>query len=79
MRVFCLGRSSARSAVARENGIRGVPWFRIAVTTTRIGINADRGYRLPCVVGVGTATQMIKTGDLVEVDGSKGSVRVIRG
>ena len=49
------------------------------MSTTRIGINADRGYRLPCVVGVGTATQMIKTGDLVEVDGSKGSVRVIRG
>ncbi len=32
----------------------------------------------PCVVGVGTATQMIKTGDIVEVDGSKGIVRVIR-
>lgn len=39
----------------------------------------SREYRIPCVVGVGTATQMIKTGDTVEVDGGKGIVRVIRG
>ena len=38
----------------------------------------SREYRIPCVVGVGTATLMIKTGDTVEVDGSKGIVRVIR-
>ncbi|MBI2800272.1 MAG: PEP-utilizing protein mobile subunit [Gammaproteobacteria bacterium] len=38
----------------------------------------SREYRIPCVVGVGTATLMIKTGDTVEVDGGKGIVRVIR-
>ncbi|KAH9256974.1 hypothetical protein BASA82_001088 [Batrachochytrium salamandrivorans] len=32
---------------------------------------------LPCVVGCHTATQRIKTGDLVEVDGKMGRVRII--
>ena len=38
----------------------------------------SREYGIPCVVGVGTATRMIKTGDTIEVDGDKGVVRVIR-
>ncbi len=38
----------------------------------------SREYGIPCVVGVGTATRMIKTGDTIEVDGGKGVVRVIR-
>jgi phosphohistidine swiveling domain-containing protein len=38
----------------------------------------SREYRIPCVVGVGLATAVIKDGDEVEVDGDKGIVTVIR-
>jgi pyruvate,water dikinase len=36
-----------------------------------------REYRLPAVVGTGTATTAIRDGQMVEVDGSAGVVRVI--
>jgi pyruvate,water dikinase len=36
-----------------------------------------REYGIPTVVNVGTATRMIKTGQVVEVDGNSGTVRVI--
>jgi pyruvate,water dikinase len=36
-----------------------------------------REYRLPAVVGTGTATTSIRDGQLVEVDGSNGVVRII--
>ena len=39
----------------------------------------SREYRIPCVVGVGLATQMIRDGDEVEVDGTQGRVTVFRG
>ncbi|MGH8998962.1 MAG: PEP-utilizing enzyme [Acidimicrobiia bacterium] len=38
----------------------------------------SREYRIPCVVGVGLATSIINTGDEVEVDGTKGVVRIFR-
>jgi pyruvate,water dikinase len=38
----------------------------------------SREYRIPCVVGVGLATQVIADGDIVEVDGSRGIVRVTK-
>ncbi len=38
----------------------------------------SREYRVPCVVGTGLATQMIKDGDEVTVDGDKGLVIVHR-
>jgi phosphohistidine swiveling domain-containing protein len=38
----------------------------------------SREYRVPCVVGTGLATQMIKDGDEVTVDGDKGLVTVHR-
>ena len=38
----------------------------------------SREYRIPCVVGVGLATSVINDGDEVEVDGSKGVVRVTK-
>ncbi|MGF1465585.1 MAG: PEP-utilizing enzyme [Sandaracinaceae bacterium] len=38
----------------------------------------SREYRIPCVVGVGLATQLIDDGDEVEVDGSKGTVTVFK-
>jgi pyruvate,water dikinase len=38
----------------------------------------SREYRIPCVVGVGLATQVIRSGDEVEVDGTQGKVVVFR-
>jgi len=38
----------------------------------------SREYRVPCVVGTGLATQTIKDGDEVTVDGDKGLVMVHR-
>ncbi len=37
----------------------------------------SREYGIPCVVGTSVATQRIKTGDLIEVDGTKGVVTII--
>jgi pyruvate,water dikinase len=37
----------------------------------------SREYGLPAVVGTGFATVAIRTGDLIEVDGFNGIVRVI--
>jgi phosphohistidine swiveling domain-containing protein len=37
----------------------------------------SREYGIPCVVGTSVATLRIKTGDLLEVDGSKGSVKIL--
>lgn len=38
----------------------------------------SREYRIPCVVGLSRATSAIKSGDLVEVDGTKGIVRILQ-
>ena len=38
-----------------------------------------REYGLPAVVGTGTATKRIKTGDRVHVDGSTGVVTILDG
>jgi len=37
----------------------------------------SREYRIPCVTGTAVATARIRTGDLVEVDGTAGRVRVL--
>jgi pyruvate,water dikinase len=34
-------------------------------------------YGLPAVVGTGYATTTIRTGDLIEVDGTAGTVRIL--
>jgi pyruvate,water dikinase len=39
----------------------------------------SREYGLPAVVGTGFGTQLIKTGQLIEVDGDKGVVRILDG
>jgi phosphoenolpyruvate synthase/pyruvate phosphate dikinase len=39
----------------------------------------SREYGIPCVVGTATATQAIKTGDRVRVDGRQGTVQVLAG
>lgn len=38
----------------------------------------SREFGIPCIVGTGNATQLIKTGDLIEVDGNHGFVRIIK-
>jgi len=37
----------------------------------------SREYGIPCVVGCSVATSRIKTGDVIEVDGSKGTVTIL--
>ncbi len=37
----------------------------------------SREYGIPCVVGTSVATQRIKTGDIIEVDGTKGVVTIV--
>ena len=37
-----------------------------------------REYALPAVLGTGTATKQIATGDLIRVDGNEGTVTVLR-
>ena len=37
-----------------------------------------REFKIPCVVGTKIATQIIKTGDLVEVNADKGIVKIIK-
>ena len=37
----------------------------------------SREYGIPCVVGTSVATLRIKTGDLIEVDGTKGTVTIL--
>ncbi len=37
----------------------------------------SREYRVPCVCGVGMATSTIRTGDEIEVDGTRGIVRIL--
>jgi pyruvate,water dikinase len=39
----------------------------------------SREYGLPAVVGTGFATQRLRTGQLIEVDGDEGVVRVLEG
>lgn len=38
-----------------------------------------REYGIPCVSGIREATLIIKDGDLIEVDGTNGVVRIIEG
>ena len=38
----------------------------------------SREYRIPCVVGVGVATTLIRDGDEIEVDGTRGTVKIFR-
>lgn len=38
----------------------------------------SRELRIPCIVGFGNITHIIKTGDLIEVDGNKGIVKILK-
>ena len=48
----------------------GAPLSHAAIVAREFGI--------PAVVGCGNATSVLKTGDMVEVDGAKGTVRIIK-
>lgn len=61
--VPILGKSAA--IVAEEGGI-----------TTHVSV-ISRELNIPCVVGIPHITQIIKDGDLVEVDADRGIVRII--
>jgi phosphoenolpyruvate synthase/pyruvate phosphate dikinase len=37
----------------------------------------SREYGIPCVVGTSVATSRIKTGDLIEVDGAAGTIKIL--
>ncbi|MFA7209237.1 MAG: PEP-utilizing enzyme [Parcubacteria group bacterium] len=37
-----------------------------------------REFKIPCIVGTKIATQVLRDGDLVEVDADKGIVRIIK-
>ena len=58
---------------------------KIKATVTDIGgimshaAIVSREYGLPAVVGTGTATSTIKTGQRLKVDGSTGVVRILAG
>jgi phosphohistidine swiveling domain-containing protein len=53
-----------------------------AIITDEGGITShaaviSRELNIPCVIGVGNATQIIRTGDLLEVDASQGEIKII--
>jgi pyruvate,water dikinase len=65
------------------------PWTPLFATAAAIVTDAGgvlshcavvaREYRVPAVVGTGRATAVIQDGDLLEVDGDAGLVRIIAG
>ena len=38
----------------------------------------SRELKIPCIVGTGNATKVLKDGDLVEVDANKGIVKILK-
>ena len=71
--------------VAETTAPPWTPLFAVAaaVVTDTGGILSHsavvaREYGMPAVVGAGNATEMIRDGDLVEVDGDAGTVRIVR-
>jgi len=38
----------------------------------------SRELKIPCIVGTGNGTRLIKKGDLIEVDANKGEVKIIK-
>ncbi|MEA2290392.1 MAG: rifampicin phosphotransferase, partial [Solirubrobacteraceae bacterium] len=70
--------------VAETTAPPWTPLFAVAcaVVTETGGILSHsavvaREYGIPAVVGAGTATSAIRDGDVVEVDGDAGTVRVV--
>lgn len=63
---FIVGIKRAAAIVTNEGGIL----CHAAIVSREFGI--------PCIVGTQMATKLIKTGDLIEVDGNHGFVRIIK-
>ena len=61
---FIAGIKKAAAIVTNEGGIL----CHAAIISREFGI--------PCIVGTGNATKLIKTGDMIEVDGNHGFVRI---
>ncbi|MBI2097422.1 MAG: hypothetical protein HYT46_00590 [Candidatus Vogelbacteria bacterium] len=40
-------------------------------------VKISRELKIPCVIGVAKATEILQTGDLVEVDANEGTVRIL--
>ena len=54
-----------------------------AIVTNEGGITSHaailaREYNIPCIVGTKIATQILKDGDMVEVDANSGLVRILK-
>ena len=71
--------------VCRYTNPAWAPVFvKIKATVTDLGgllthaAIVSREYGIPAVVGTGTATTVIKTGDLIKVDGEKGIITIIK-
>ncbi len=71
--------------VCRYTNPSWAPVFpKIKATVTDLGgllthaAIVSREYGIPAVVGTGTATTVIKTGDLIKVDGEKGLITIIK-
>lgn len=65
--------------------IEFIPAFRkaAAVITDEGGMSChaaiiSREFNLPCVVGTKVATRVVQTGDEIEVDGGKGTVKILK-
>ncbi|OAH62918.1 hypothetical protein AYJ66_12210 [Dietzia cinnamea] len=72
--------------VARVTDVGWTPYFTvIAALVTDIGSSVSHGavvareYGLPCVVNTIVATQTLRTGDRVRVDGDRGVVTRLEG
>jgi phosphohistidine swiveling domain-containing protein len=63
------------------------PWTPLFVTATAVvtdmggvlshGAVVAREYRIPAVVGTGNATETLQDGQMIEVDGNAGTVRIV--
>jgi phosphoenolpyruvate synthase/pyruvate phosphate dikinase len=55
----------------------------IAIVTDEGGITShaailSREFKIPCIIGTKIATQILRNGDLIEVDANKGTVKVLK-
>ncbi|MEK7649876.1 MAG: PEP-utilizing enzyme [Patescibacteria group bacterium] len=71
--------------VADNTDVRFIPIMKKAgaIVTNRGGILSHasiiaRELKKPCIVGAGNATQVLKDGDVIEVDADRGSIKIIK-
>ena len=83
-RSTCIRSQTGEILVCRVTAPSWAPVFsRIAAAVSDVGgimahtAIVSREYGLPAVVGTGFATQRVQTGQLIEVDGNEGVVRIV--